>query len=138
MKLSDHFNLDELVHSDIIEVVGDRSADFLHPELIPTLEAIRARFGPIVINGTYKGKEFTDSGLRLPNGNVGAKLSAHRFGTACDCKFYDATPLEVQNYIIRHQSEFPNITRLENAMTTVTWLHCEIGKRKGSIKVYYP
>ena len=107
-------------------------------KIVPTLEAIRARFGAIVVNGTYKGKRFTNSGLRLPDSDIGAKLSAHKFGTACDCKFYDATPLEVQNYIIRHQSEFPNITRLENAMTTVTWLHVEVGKRKGSINVFYP
>ena len=139
MKLSDHFTLDEIVHKDIIEKIGNRSADFLHAELVPTLEAIRARFGAIVVNGTYKGEVFTNSGLRLPKGDLGASMSSHKFGNAVDCKFYGSTPLEVQNYIIRHQSEFPHISRMENAMTTVTWLHAEVcSNRKGSIDVFYP
>lgn len=138
MKLTANFRLDELAHPDIIQVVGQRAADFLHPELAPTLQAIRDKFGMIVVNGQFRGKDFISSGLRLPYGDVGAVLSSHRFGCAADCKFYDVEPIEVQNYIISHQDEFPHITRLENALITETWLHVETGKRNRSIRVYNP
>jgi hypothetical protein len=139
MRLSTHFTLDELVHPDIITKVGDRAADFLHPELVPTLEAIRARFGAIAVNGIYKGKTFSHSGLRLPDSPIGANLSSHKFGCSCDCKFYGETPQAIQKYIIRNQSEFPHISRMENADVTVTWLHIEVtSKRNKSIKVFNP
>lgn len=138
MKLTANFKLKELVHPDIINRVGDRAADFLHPELANTLQALRDRFGSIVVNGKYKGKEFTSSGLRLPYGKVGAILSSHKFGCAADCKFVDIEPIDVQNYIIQHQDEFPSITRLENALVTKTWLHVETGVRENSIRVFNP
>jgi len=139
MKLSENFSLEELVHPVFIEKIGARSADFLHPELVPTLQRLRDRFGAMVVNGTFSGNVYTESGLRLPNGVIGAKLSAHRFGTAADLKFYDTTPEKVQDYIIKHQSEFPTIKRLEDAKVTVTWLHCEVSvKRVGAIYVFKP
>jgi len=111
VKLTDNFSLSELVAPEIIEVVGDRSADFLHTELAPTLQRLRDKFGAIIVNGTFRGRTFTESGLRHPKIRTGAKLSSHRFGTAADCKLYDITPVEAYDYIIRHQSEFPTIRR---------------------------
>lgn len=138
MRLTTSFQLSELVDPDILERVGDRAADFLHPELAPTLQKLRDRLGAISVNGTFNGKTFTESGLRHPKTRTGASLSAHRFGTAADCKFYEATPIEAQRYILKHADEFPYITRMENADVTVTWLHLEVGKRKGSIYVFNP
>lgn len=139
MKLTDNFSLSELVHPDIIERIGDRAADFLHPQLPTTLQALRDKFGAITVNGTFRGKTFTDSGLRHPKSKVGAKLSSHRFGTAADLKFYEITPIEVQEYIVRHQNEFPAIRRMEDAKVTVTWLHIETTfLRKGNIYVFKP
>jgi len=115
MKLTDNFSLSELVSPEIIEVVGDRAADFLHAELATTLQRLRDKFGAIIVNGTFRGRAFTESGLRHPKSRTGAKLSSHRFGTAADCKFYDITPVEAYDYIIRHQSEFPTIRRMEDA-----------------------
>ena len=139
MKLTDNFALSELVDPDILERVGDRGADFLHPELAPTLQRLRDRFGAITVNGTYRGQTFTESCLRHPKSRTGASLSAHRFGAAADCKFYNTTPEEVQDYIIRHQSEFPTIRRMEDAKITVTWLHIECcSKRVGKIYIFKP
>jgi len=71
--------------------------------------------------------------------DVGAKLSSHRFGTGFDLEFYDATPEQVQNDIVRHQSEYPTISRMENATVTVTWLHIEVTKyRNNNIYVFKP
>jgi len=138
MKLTKNFSLSELVHPDILDLVGDDAVKLLHPELAPTLQAIRDKFGKIMINGDIWGKKFTLSGLRPKNTTVGAKRSKHKIGTAADCKFETVTPIEVQNYIILHQDEFPNITRIENALVTKTWLHVETGERTGSIKVFNP
>ncbi len=139
MKLTDNFDLEELVHPEIIERVGDRAADFLHPELPPTLQLLRDKFGAIVVNGSYLGKTFTSSGLRLPKGAVGANLSAHKFGTAADLKFYATSPEEVQDYIVQNQAEFPTIRRMEAASVTVTWLHIEVTMiRKGDIYIFKP
>lgn len=138
MKLSENFFLDELIHPDILAKIGESSVDFLHPLLVPTLQALRDKFGRIVVNGEYRGIVFTNSGLRKPRGTVGAALSRHKFGCAADCKFDDIEPIDVQNYVIQHQQEFPYITRLENALVTKTWLHIEVGNRHNSIKVFNP
>ena len=138
MQLTDNFSLDELVSSDIIETVGERAADFLHPELAPTLQKLRNRFGSIIVNGTFRGKIFNNSGLRHPKSSIGATLSAHRFGTAADCKFYEYAPVEIMRYITNHAGEFPHITRMENAEITQTWLHIEVGERRGHIYIFNP
>jgi len=139
-KLSKNFKLKELVHLDIIERVGIRAADFLHPCLVPTLQVLRDKFGPAVVNGVFNNRTYTNSGLRLPNSSIGAPLSTHRFGNGADVKFKKNTPLAVQNYILNNQDIFPHITRLENAMLTKTWLHLEVGDRKDgeTITVFNP
>jgi len=57
-----------------------------------------------------------------------------------DCKFYDATPIKVQKYLLEHQDDFPYIVRMEDAKITKTWLHVEVGKRPlgQKIKVFKP
>ena len=37
MKISEHFRLEELIHPDIYHYCGDRSADFIHPNVKYTL-----------------------------------------------------------------------------------------------------
>ena len=138
MKLSKNFSLSELVHPDIIAKVGNRSADFLHPMAVGTLQALRDEFGSITVNGMFNGQVFKDSGLRLPHGHVGANLSSQKFGCGFDLKFSNRKPIEVQNHIILNQSDYPYITRIENALVTKTWLHLEIGERTNSIKVFNP
>lgn len=138
MRLTKDFILQEFIHPDIFECVGKRSADFLHPLLAPTIQLLRDKFGKIVINNWQWGGAFVNSGLRVPNGKVGARFSAHKFGCGGDCKFEDIEPIEVQNYIIMHPDKFTAITRLENALVTKTWLHVEAGVRTRSIKVFNP
>ena len=137
MKVSANFDLREYIHTDIYTKIGDRSADFLHPRLIYTVQALRERFGAIRINDWHTGGRFESSGLRLPHGGVGAMLSSHKFGTAADLKFASITPEEVQNAINSHQDQYPFISRMENAIITKTWLHIECGSRRvGSIIVF--
>jgi len=139
MNLTTNFQLEELVHPDIYEKCGDRSADFLHPMLAPTVQDIRDEFGRLIINDWLWGGRFESSGLRLPHGTVGAMLSAHKFGTAADLKFDDADPQQVQSYILTNIDKWPHITRMENAKKTKTWLHLEVGQRTSNdIYVFNP
>lgn len=138
MRLTENFKLKELVHPDLLSSIGDRAADFLHPMLPIVLQSLRDEFGLIIVNGRYHGIDFIDSGLRMPDGDVGARLSAHRFGCAADLKFLDADPEQVQHYINQNNVVYPHITRMENAAITKTWLHVEVGQRYGDIVVFDP
>ncbi len=139
MKLTKNWTLEELVNNEFIQKIGARTNDFLHPELAPTLQKLRDKFGAIVVNGTFNGNIYTESGLRSPATPIGAKMSSHRFGCAADLKFYDTTPEKVQDYIVRHQSEYPTIKRMEDAKVTVSWLHVEVTtKRVGNIYIFKP
>ena len=146
MRLTGNFTLQELVHPTIYNKIGDRSADFLHPKLAINCQSIKdfisAHLGyiePVTINDWSWGGGFRSSGLRLPAGIVGAKLSSHRFGCSVDLKFKTITPVEVQSLIMANQADFPYISRMENAKITKTWLHVEsTEKRSGDIIIYNP
>jgi len=87
------------------------------------LDALREKFGPIVVNNWHSGGRFKDSGLRHPTSKVGAKASAHKQGKAFDCKFISAKLSDVHAFILKHPDQFPKIKRLECLTATPTWLH---------------
>ncbi len=142
MKVSEHFDLRELINDDIYNhpAIGDRAADFINANTAPSLEDMRSDFGPITINDWHTGGAYKNSGLRAPNSPVGAALSAHRFGTAFDLKFLEHKPISVYFKILNNQDRYPFITRMENAERTVTWLHIEFStaKRPGEIIIFNP
>lgn len=142
MILSDHFSLEELVAPEIYEhsAIGGRAEDFINVNTVPTLEDLRADFGPITVNDWHIGGSYKDSGLRSPNSTVGAKLSAHRFGTGFDLKFNDHKAEFVYFHILNNQDKYPFIRRMENAEHTRTWLHIEISTnhRNGDIIIFNP
>ena len=138
MKLTSNFRAEEFIHPAIWNKIGDRAVDFLNPRLVPTCQQLRDIFGPIIVNDWYIDGRFEDSGLRMPQGIVGAALSSHRFGCAADLKLTDIDPISVQQHIIRHREHFPYVTRMENAEITKTWLHLETGIRHGEIHVFDP
>jgi len=142
MKVSEHFDLKELVHPSIHnhKAIGVRSIDFINSMTGPVLEDIRSDFGPVTINNWHIGGNFKSSGLRPPNGSVGAEFSAHRFGTGFDLKFRDHGPEYVYFHILNNQDRYPHILRMENAERTVTWLHIEIctNPRNGEIRIFNP
>lgn len=138
MKLTTNFQLHEFVHPDHIEILGDRSADWLNPNLATTVQDLRDLVGQITICDWYWGGRFKDSGLRLIT-SVGAAFSAHKGGCAADLKFKNRSPIDVQEMIMENQYKFPYISRMENAEITKTWLHCEVStNRNKAIKIYNP
>ena len=142
MKLSDHFSLEELVAPEIYKhpAIGDRAVDFINVNAVPTLEDLRADFGPITINDWSLGGKYKNSGLRAPNSTVGAEFSAHRFGTGFDLKFSKHEAEYVYFHILNNQDKYPFIRRMENAERTRTWLHVEISTnpRDGDIIIFNP
>ena len=100
---------------------------FMNPVIINIAQVLRNEFGSITINNKYWGGRFNWSGYRTRTSGVGAKFSQHKFGRALDLKFKDATPIEVQNYIIENEEMFYKLglRRLEDANITKTWLHID-------------
>lgn len=121
-----YFTIDELVYPSLFESQGERSWLWLRRDAIASLDAIREKFGPCTVNNYKWGGPRVASGLRPLVGGVGAAMSLHRFGAAFDVVPHKATPVEVYEYILTHQHEFPHITRLENAHLTKTWLHFDV------------
>lgn len=141
MKLSNNFLLEELVNPVIFERCGSRCKDFLNPNLVPTLEAIRTLLDDgITVNDWLWGGRYVDSGLRVPGGDVGASLSPHKFGTAADLKFKATDIQKGFDMIIANQSMFPYISRMEHSDATPSWIHVEVStdKRSGNIYVFKP
>ena len=142
MMISQNFDIRELVHPDIWNhpAIGDRCIDFLHPNLSVTLEEIKHETADILtINDWHWGGSRVNSGLRVPNDNLYAKMSAHKFGVAVDIKPKHMSAEELYYHILSNQDKYPFIKRIEDISATPTWVHIEVGsKRFGDIIVFNP
>lgn len=143
MKISEYFDLRELVHPEIYESVGDRSINFLNHNLVTTLEDIRRYSGAITVNNWHYGDDrrtYIDSGLRsamYPLKGRGTH-SGHYFGVCADLKVKDNK--DVYFHILNKQHLYPYILRIESIDYTSSWVHIEVStdKRDGQIYVFNP
>jgi hypothetical protein len=141
MKLSKNFTTEEFIHPDIIKKLGDkRSSNIVNNFLIKQVQLIRDKFGPVIINGKYGGKNFINSGVRKASfyktlGVIRESYSTHLWCNTADLKFKNITPIEVYDYILNNPNEFPYIVRMENAHKTKTWLHIECGRFRDGYKI---
>jgi hypothetical protein len=117
------FTLAELVPPDIYAALGDRAWELLDPMALMSLQSIRNKFGPIVVNNWRDGGAYKESGLRSATSATGAKFSQHRYGRAFDCKSTSVSPQEMCDFILKSRKDFPYITCIENPEATPTWLH---------------
>jgi hypothetical protein len=140
--VSEHYDIRELVHPAIYEhpAIGDRCANFIHPNLPITLEALLTEFGEKpVVNNWHTGGGRTNSGLRDWHSPYGAGYSSHYYGNTCDCYWKTVTPLAVYKFILDHPTRFPFIIRMEAIGKTPTWNHIEVGTHRiGDIKIFNP
>jgi len=128
------FVLQELVPPDVFHALGERAWELLDPRATQTLQQLRDKFGPLTVNNWHTGGAFKESGLRNPATPTGAKYSQHKFGRAFDCKFKNATPHEVADYVLkaaqrfdqREGTEFPYLTTIENPEATPSWFHFDV------------
>ena len=130
MKVSKHFNLQELVDKETFQRFGGASEWFLDPKAVAVLEALRSEFGGCTVNDWSWGGQLQYRGFRPIHCEVGGKYSQHRFGRAFDCNFKLATPDEVRSHILRNQEKWLDLglTTIEDGKYSPTWLHMDIRK----------
>ena len=120
MKLSEHFTLEELTHSEIAERQGldntpnaDVKANLTR--LARFLEEIRRVLGrPIMVNSAYRSPEV--------NTAVGSKpTSQHCIGCAADIKVPGLTPDNIVKEILKTNLEYDQLIREFDS-----WVHISI------------
>lgn len=122
---SKYFKIQELVPSSIYYSRKESAWELIDSRLIITLDYLREKYGPILINNWNRLGALNNRGFRDSDTNVGAKLSQHRYGRAADCSFLTKGILvkDVRDYIIMNPTEFPFITCIE---MNVSWLHFDV------------
>lgn len=127
-----HFVIQELVPPEIYATRGEAAWELMDASLMKVLDALREKFGPVIVNTWHSAKMvkayglYEESGLREWGTKTGGKFSQHKFGRSCDCKFRDVKILDVANYLIdHHAAEFPALTTIEDPEYTRTWLHID-------------
>ena len=137
-----HFHISELVPLHVYKQFGDTAFEFLDPRALYSLDQLREKFGPTIVN-TYNSRSLQKAvggqvwewrGLRTSGCHVGAALSQHRFGRAFDCTFLEHTPEEVRKYLKSHTDEFLLINAIEGQ---VNWLHFDV-RNRGRLFVFNP
>lgn len=118
-----HFQLAELVDPRILAERGEAAWNLLRPTSLMMLDALREKFGPLVVNGELNGHQYTESGLRLFDTPTGAKWSMHKFGGAYDVKPKACRPRDIYDYVLAHPDEFQHINAIEDIASTKTWVH---------------
>lgn len=121
-----HFSIYELVYPEVYHSRGDRCWELLDERALRMLDALRNRFGEIIVNDYQFGGNYKESGLRSFTTSTGAALSQHRFGRAFDCKPKETPLHDMYSYVSTHPSDFPLITTLENIDATASWMHFDV------------
>lgn len=124
MKVSKYFEDNELLPPESL-AAGKTVAELIDPKLLVVLDAIRETYGPTIVNGTFRGHKYVNSGYRSPKCKEGAPKSQHRLGKAADCKFANHTVQEVYADILKNEQKWLalGLTTLENINATPSWLH---------------
>lgn len=133
------FDIRELVPPSIYSRLGEDAWDLLNENALRSLQTLRDKFGPIVVNNWHSGGAYKESGLREANTSTGAPKSAHKRGEAFDCKPRNCTVRQMYDYVLAHQDKFPLIRRVENIKATPTWFHFDVVEHPGDgIRVFMP
>ena len=118
MKLTEHFSLEELTHTDHREydnTPNDAELENLK-RLAEFLEEVKQTLGgrPIMVNSAFRSKQVNDA--------VGSKDSSqHRIGCAVDIRVPELTPDQVVKAVIASNLKYDQVIREFNA-----WTHLSI------------
>jgi len=118
-----NFTLEELLPEYEFNLYGEYGWLRFDERLLITIQQLRNRFGPAIINNWHNGGERKLSGYRPLKCNIGADKSYHKQGKAADMIFYDHAADYIRSYIKSQQYEFPHITFIED---DVNWLHVDV------------
>lgn len=108
MKLTEHFTLEELTHTDHREFdnIPNEAEKANLERLAAFLEQVKALLGgkPIMVNSAFRSKQVNDA--------VGSKdTSQHRVGCAADIRVPGMTPDEVVRAVIASDLGYDQIIR---------------------------
>jgi hypothetical protein len=123
MKLTEHFSLGELTHTDHRQydnTPNDAELENLK-RLAEFLEEVKTLLGgkPIMVNSAFRSKQVNDA--------VGSRDSSqHRIGCAVDFRVPQLTPDEVVRAVIASGLPYDQIIREFNA-----WTHLSIPNKEG-------
>jgi hypothetical protein len=123
MKLTEHFSLEELTHTDHRQydnTPNDAELENLK-RLAEFLEEVKTLLGgkPIMVNSAFRSKQVNDA--------VGSRDSSqHRIGCAVDFRVPQLTPDEVVRAVIASGLPYDQIIREFNA-----WTHLSIPNKEG-------
>ena len=126
---SKHFKVCELVPKSLYDVEGELSILVMDERILWTIDALRDKFGvPITVNNWSSGGSFSQRGFRNDT-NVGAPLSQHRYGRACDFDIQGVTAEQFRAMVKAGElaAELQFITRIEetNAGKPISWVHVD-------------
>lgn len=162
MMLSQNFDARELIHKEIWEhpAIGVRAINWLHHNLVPTLEEIKHNTADILtVNNWHWGGNRYNAGLRpslvIPTmeeinaiitgsgsaskmysdlveafKGVGASLSGHKYGNCADVVPKNITAEELYYHILSNADKYPYIIRIEDINITPGWVHLEVGEKR--------
>ena len=123
MKLTEHFSLEELTHTDHRQYDNTPNDSELEnlKRLAEFLEEVKTVLGgkPIMVNSAFRSKQVNDA--------VGSRdTSQHRIGCAVDFRVPQLTPDEVVKAVIASGLPYDQIIREFNA-----WTHLSIPNKEG-------
>ena len=123
MKLTEHFSLEELTHTDHREydnTPNDAELENLK-RLAEFLEEVKQTLGgrPIMVNSAFRSKQVNDA--------VGSKDSSqHRIGCAVDIRVPELTPDQVVRAVIASSLAYDQVIREFASPTGGGWTHLSI------------
>lgn len=124
----------ELVPKETYKLLRDKPWIIWHlfdPRTLFVNDALRKRYGKMIMNTWYWGGEHQYRGWRPPGCKVGSRWSQHRFGRAGDLVPVEC-PVEDIRADIMSGNNFQFITCIEDG---VSWLHHDERNYKGLLIV---
>ena len=134
MKLTEHFSLEELTHTDHREydnTPNDAELENLK-RLAEFLEEVKAALGgrPVMVNSAFRSKQVNDA--------VGSKdTSQHRIGCAVDFRVPKLTPDEVVRIIISAGLPYDQVIREFDRWTHVSIPNTPNSKPRNQALIIY-
>lgn len=136
MKISQNFEVEELVDRETWNKYSALSMKFIDPKLVPILEKIRELCGnkPMNFNDWHRGGKLQYRGYRPASCTVGAPKSMHRQGKAQDFTVKGMSAEAVRN-VIRKNSDLLFSMGLRRIEKSVSWVHIDL-KETGLNTIY--
>lgn len=152
------FRIEELVSPEWYDFAKrknavDRLWAAFDADLLISLDNMRERFGPLIVNTWHNGGNRQNSGLRFADTSVGAVISQHKFGRAIDFISNKVTPAEIYEDLVSVGGRKPGFKYLNHEYTEpwhrlsrleyydgMTWTHIDTARfgesSDGSVKVF--